>query len=451
MAFERWFNRTLNRVWGFVEDRTGMPKWALRPQPEFSFKPSYWTGAFVVNAFLYQVISGLLLLLYYQPSTSPTFTACGQPTGTLSSSPAAWCSTYYIVHSVPMGQLLLSTHLYGAYAMIFLAFVHFYRGYYLGVYKAPREFSWMVGSLLMLTTLGMGFTGYLLPYTQISLNATNVGLVLAIRLPYAGPLLGPLILSDGTGQGLLSRMFAAHVLLLPLALAALLYAHIALFESHGIAPPATSDPLQRRRFNATEDKKHVPFMPHIFFYITKWALFYIGLLLGIAALWPWSLPTYAGDLSAAGVVTQPDWYFLWEFKFVDFQGVTPVLAVGVTTVIILYVLFLPFLDRSKRTHPRDRPLFIFLANSMLEFFVLMTVWGGLTPGVAITPMTVAERLAPLFAVNAVVVALFHWRYQKSYRARLASRDGATADRRGVYPLGSPGTPRPAVAEARPHD
>jgi quinol-cytochrome oxidoreductase complex cytochrome b subunit len=450
MAFERWFNRTLNRVWGFVEDRTGMPKWALRPQPDFSFKPSYWTGAFVVNAFLYQVISGLLLLLYYQPSTSPTFTACGQPTGTLSSSPAAWCSTYYIVHSVPMGQLLLSTHLYGAYAMIFLAFVHFYRGYYLGVYKAPREFSWMVGTLLMLTTLGMGFTGYLLPYTQISLNATNVGLVLAIRLPYAGPLLGPLILSDGTGQGLLSRMFAAHVLLLPLALGALLYAHIALFESHGIAPPATSDPLQRRRFNATEDKKHVPFMPHIFFYITKWALFYIGLLLGIAALWPWELPTYAGDLSAAGVVTQPDWYFLWEFKFVDFQGVTPVLAVGVTTVIILYVLFLPFLDRSKRTHPRDRPLFIFLANSMLEFFVLMSVWGGLTPGVAITPMTVAERLAPLFAVNAVVVALFHWRYQKSYRARLAARDGASTDRRGVYPLSS-GTPRPTVAEARAHD
>ncbi|MCI4320962.1 MAG: hypothetical protein L3K05_01475, partial [Thermoplasmata archaeon] len=101
--------------------------------------------------------------------------------------------------------------------------------------------------------------------------------------------------------------------------------------------------------------------------------------------------------------------------------------------------------------PRDRPLFIAIATSMLEFFVLMTVWGGLTPGVAITPMTVAERLAPLFAVNAVVVALFHWRYQKSYRARLASRDGATADRRGVYPLGSPGTPRPAVAEARPHD
>jgi len=118
MGFERFFNRTLNRVWGFIEDRTGMPKWALRPQPAFTFKPSYWTGAFVVNAFLWQVISGALLLVYYQPSVAPTLTACGQAAGTYSASPAAWCSTYYIINSVPMGSLLLSSHLYGAYAMI---------------------------------------------------------------------------------------------------------------------------------------------------------------------------------------------------------------------------------------------------------------------------------------------------------------------------------------------
>lgn len=437
MGFERWFNRTLNRTWGFVEDRTGMPKWALRPQPAFTFRPSYWTGGFVATAFIYQIISGLLLLLYYQPSVNPTYLACGQAAGTLSSAPAAWCSTSYIVNSVPMGSLLLSSHLYGAYAMIFLAFVHFFRGYYLGVYKAPREFSWMVGTLLLLTTLGMGFTGYLLPYTQISLNATNVGLVLALRLPYAGPLIGPLLLSDGTGQGLLSRMFAAHVLLLPLALGALLYAHIALFESHGIAPPATSDPLQRRRFTSSEDKKHVPFMPHIFFYITKWALLYIGLILGIAALWPWQLPTYAGNLTAAAVVTEPDWYFLWVFKLVDFYGVTPVIAVGATTVIILFILFLPFLDRSKPTHPRDRPFYVFLGNSMVSFFLTMTVWGGLTPGVEILPMAVAEILGPPVLVNAIVVWLFYRRYQNGYRARLLAA-GGTPRLSGAYPIPSAG-------------
>ena len=218
MGFEHWFNQTLNRVWGFIEERAGIPKWALRPQPAFTFKPSYWTGAFVANAFFMQVLTGLLLLLYYQPSVNPTLTSCGQTLGTYSTAPAAWCSTYYLIHSVPMGNLLLSTHLYGAYAMLFLAFIHFYRGYYLGAYKKPREFSWMAGTLLLLLTLGMGFTGYVLPYTQISLNATNVGIVLALRLPTLGALTAPFLIADGTPQGLLSRMFALHVLVIPLAL-----------------------------------------------------------------------------------------------------------------------------------------------------------------------------------------------------------------------------------------
>jgi quinol-cytochrome oxidoreductase complex cytochrome b subunit len=451
VAFERWFNRTLNRIWGLIEDRTGMPKWALRPQPAFTFKPSYWTGAFVANSFLFQVVTGMLLLLYYQPTVNPTFTSCGQPLGSLSASPGAWCSTFYLIHSVPMGSILLTTHLYGAYAMIFLAFVHFFRGYYLGVYKRPRELSWIIGTLLLLLTLGMGFTGYLLPYTQLSFNATQVGLVLALRLPYAGPLVGPLLLGDGTAQGLLSRMFAAHVLLIPLALGGLLYAHIALFESHGIAPPASSDPLQRRRFTHGEDKQHVPFMPHILLYITKWALLYAGLLFGLAALWPWDLPTYVGNLAAAGVITEPDWYFLWLFKLVDFYGVTPIIAVGATNVVMLYVLALPLLDRSKATHPRDRPLFIFLATSLVEFFILMTVWGGLTPGVLILLPEVALRLVPLFAVNAVVVALFHHRYRVSYRRRLAAQ-GTSGRLEGAYaapPVPAPSVPVPAAMEAAP--
>ena len=146
MGFEHWFNKNLNRVWGFIEQRAGISKWALRPQPAFTFKPSYWTGAFVANAFFIQVATGLLLLLYYEPSVAPTLTSCGQPLGTYSTAPAAWCSTYYLIHGVPMGSLLLSSHLYGAYAMLFLAFIHFYRGYYLGAYKKPREFSWMAGT-----------------------------------------------------------------------------------------------------------------------------------------------------------------------------------------------------------------------------------------------------------------------------------------------------------------
>jgi ubiquinol-cytochrome c reductase cytochrome b subunit len=328
-------------------------------------------------------------------------------------------------------------------------FVHFFRGYYLGVYKAPREFSWMVGTLLMVLTLGMGFTGYLLPYTQLSYNATNVGIVLALRLPTVGPLLGPFILGDGTSQGLLSRMFDAHVLLIPLGLAALLYAHVALFESHGIAPPASSDPLQRRRFTDKEAKKHVPFMPHILLYIGKWGLLYTGLLFGIAALWPWNLPTYVGNLAVSPGVTEPDWYFLWLFKLVDFQGVTPVIAVGASTAILLFILFVPFLDRSKRTHPRDRPLFLWAGTSLLTFFLVMTVWGGETPGVEILPIVVAETLGPIFAVNALAIGLFHWRYVRSYRRRLAARSGALP---GAYArVRASGATPIAPAEASPRE
>jgi quinol-cytochrome oxidoreductase complex cytochrome b subunit len=437
MSFARWYNRALNRIWGFIEDRTSMREWAVRPQPEFAFKPSYWTGAFVAISFLYQVVSGALLLLYYQPSTSSTLTSCGQAAGVPSAAPAAWCSTYYILHSVPLGSLLLTTHLYGAYAMIFLMFVHFYRGYYLGAYKAPREFSWMIGTLMLVLALAMAFTGYLLPYTQLSYNATNVGLALVLHLPTMGPLLGPFLLADGTAQGLLSRMFDAHVLLLPLGLAALLYAHVALFESHGIAPPATSDPLQRRRFTEKEDRKAVPFMPHILFYLAKWALLYLGVLFGIAALWPWQLATYYGNTAVTQGVTEPDWYFLWLFKLVDFEGVTAGIAVGVTLALFLYFLFLPFLDRSKRTHPRDRPVFVWLGTSLLGFFILMTVWGAESPGIEVPLWTVVETIGPIFAVNAVAVALFHRRYLAGYRRRIAARSNPSLDTE--FPSSAPGS------------
>jgi len=238
------------------------------------------------------------------------------------------------------------------------------------------------------------------------------------------------------------------VVLLPLALAGLFYAHLALFESHGIAPPATSDPLQKRRFTEKEEKKSsVPFIPHILFYTLKWGLLYLGVLFGIAALWPWNLPTYVGNTAAAGVVTEPDWYFLWLFKLVDFQGVTPVIAIGASTAILLYILLLPFLDFTKRTHPRDRPVFIYLATTLLEFFILMTVWGGETPGVQITIPTIAMTLGPVFGVTAVVVALFHWRYRSSYKRRLAARQTSYP---GTYPTGrgspSGGRPTPTAAE-----
>ena len=434
------FNRSLDRIWDFVEVRAGTSRWELRPQPDFTFNPSYWTGAFVANAFLVQVVTGLLLLFYYIPSVS--LNSLGQP--------EAWASTYYIVHVVPMGWLLLTSHLYGAYAVFFLGFVHYFRGFYTGVYKRPRELSWMVGTILLVAMLGMGFTGYLLPFTALSVGATDVGISLTLSIPTLGQLTAPLLLADGTYQGLLSRMFAAHVVLIPLALAALLYAHVSLFEIHGIAPRATSDPRAKRNFSKEhDDPKLGKWFPKVFFYMTKWGILYAGLLFLIAAAFPWTLPPYFGSTSAAAATPEPDWYFLWLYKLIDFQYVSPLVAVGTVTVVLLFTLFLPWIDRPPlftwKTHPRDRPVFLFLANFLAAFFILMTVWGGIMPGVLIPATMYGLYLGMIALVNVLLISLLYWLYRVDYSQRLAAR--RLRKGQGTSPGGSPVRPASSVRRA----
>jgi len=424
--FPSIYNRSLNSLWGFIESRTHISKWPYRPQPEFSFNPSYWTGALVAIAFLLQVLTGLLLLFYYDPSVAAATT--GGP-------PQAWASTQYIIQTAPFGWLLLSSHLYGAYACIMLAFVHFFRGYYTGAYKRPREVSWMLGTLLLVCMLGMGFTGYLLPYTALSVGATDVGLALVNSVPLLGPILYPLIQGNGTFQGLLSRMFALHVVLIPVVLVALLYAHVTLFESHGIAPGASSDPRAKRVLTEADDKKLGSWFPRVFLYMLKWGFVYVGLLLLIASAFLVNLPAAFGSQNQGGASPEPDWYFLWLYKVADFQYVTPTVAVVLVSLIAFFILFLPWFEkvaghvvprvRNSRTHPRDRPVALFTATFLLSFFALMTIWGGVMPGVTIPAQMYIAYLGTLAFVQVLVIGFYYRRYRQRYRARLVAESGPT--------------------------
>ncbi|MGA8711165.1 MAG: cytochrome bc complex cytochrome b subunit [Thermoplasmata archaeon] len=420
-VFPSIYSRSLNSLWSFIESRTHISKWPYRPQPEFSFNPSYWTGAFVAVAFMLQVLTGLLLLFYYDPSVVPA---------TIGAPPQAWASTQYIIQTAPFGWLLLSSHLYGAYACIMLAFVHFFRGYYTGAYKRPREVSWMLGTLLLVCMLGMGFTGYLLPYTALSVGATDVGLALTNSVPVLGPILSPLLEGNGTFQGLLSRMFALHVVLIPVVLLALLYAHVTLFESHGIAPRASSDPKAKRVLTAADDKKLGSWFPRVFLYMLKWGFVYVGLLLLIASTFLINLPAAFGSQNQGGASPEPDWYFLWLYKVADFQYVTPTVAVVLVSLIAAFILFLPWIEaivgrvvrrlNNPRTHPRDRPVALFTATYLLTFFALMTVWGGVMPGTTIPLQMYAAYLGSLALIDGLVIGYFYLRYQRTYRARLSA-------------------------------
>ncbi len=442
-VFPRIYNRSLNSLWNFLESRTHISKWPYRPQPEFSFNPSYWTGAFVAVAFILQVLTGLLLLFYYDPSVTAATT--GAP-------PQAWASTQYIVQTVPFGWLLLSSHLYGAYACIMLGFVHFFRGFYTGVYKKPRELSWMLGAVLLVCMLGMGFTGYLLPYTALSVGATDVGLALTGSVPVLGPIITPLLEGNGTYQGLLSRMFALHVVLIPVTLLALLYVHVTLFESHGVGPRASSDPNAKRVLTPADDRKLGSWFPRVFLYMLKWGLVYVGALLLIASTFLVALPAAFGSQNQGGASPEPDRYFLWLYKVADFQYVTPTIAVVLVTLLAAFIVFLPWIEtivgrlvkrlRTDRTHPRDRPFALFTATFLLGFFALMTVWGGVMPGITIPMEMYMIYLGTLAVLDGLVIGFFYFRYQRNYRARLrAAGELARA-------LSSPTAMRPPAPPSR---
>ena len=411
MSLDERFNRAVDRLWGWLRWQSSLMQGRARPGAPSGFHPWMATGALVLVALAYQAVSGGLLLLYYQPSTYPTLTLCGQATGSASAAPAAWCSTYYIVHSVPMGAVLLTSHLYGAYVVIVLLLLHLFRGFFVGSYKQPGgRSSWIAGTLLLLVTLGMGFTGYLLTYTQLSYNATQVSLTLIQALPVVGAPIATLVMGDGTPQSLLSRMFAFHVILLPIAIAVLVFVH-----------------------------KRNSLFPRVFAHLVKWGLLYVGLLLGVASVWLWSLPPYAGSPGGSQAVTVPAWYFLWLFKLVDFAGVTPEAAMLFSVLLVLFFFLVPFLDRSRSMDPRDRPVFVFLGSTLLGFFILMTAWGDLAPGAPISPSDAALRLGPILAANALAVAGFFARYRRSL-----ARAGRTAV--SSEPAGSPRPEKPNVNE-----
>ncbi len=343
-----WFNSRLGLSYRF-----------LRPAPLYALNPFYWLGALAVVAFVIQGVTGMIMMLYYVPSPSD-----------------AYKSTLYIINEVPYGRFLETVHLYTAYAMIMLAFMHMMRGYFVSVHKRPREIMWLIGMLMGFVTLGFGFTGYLLPWTVVSKSATDVGIGMLAALPQ--PLSSVLIfLVSGAGGDAtqLLRFYDLHVVVLPAVLLVLLTVKMYLLEVHGISDPATGIKEEKR--------KVVPIFPNVTIYLAQIAsIFGAGMLL-ISAVFPLQLPPEFSPQLAANTVAQPDWYFLWIYqilKFSVFEGPgLPVALSAVTTIFILFFI-LPFIDKGEERNPARRPRFITLGCIFIAELLALTYWGYISPG-----------------------------------------------------------------------
>ncbi len=185
----------------------------------------YTLGSASLFLFTMQVITGIFLLVYYVPTPDH-----------------AYDSVQYIMTGVRFGWLVRGIHHWGASLMVLFVFLHMLRVFYMGAYKYPRELTWVIGVVLFLLTLTMGFTGYLLPWHQRAYWATTVGTQIAGTAPIIGPWITRILRGGEDISALtLSRFFAIHVWLVPGLMAILIGIHLYLVIRLGISNPPSKD------------------------------------------------------------------------------------------------------------------------------------------------------------------------------------------------------------------
>ena len=211
-------------VIGWVDERTGGASFLTGMLYRKVPKGTNWfytLGSATLFAFLAQAITGVFLAMFYTPS--PT---------------QAYSSLAHLTNDVFLGEFVRGMHKWGATVMIILIFLHMARTFIFGAYKYPRELNWVIGVVLLILTLVMGFTGYLLPFDQRSFWATVVG----VNINGTGPIIGPYLndfLRAGAefGPTTLSRFYAIHMLLVPGLIIALIGAHLYLVVKLGTTAP----------------------------------------------------------------------------------------------------------------------------------------------------------------------------------------------------------------------
>src|SRR5437763_7411496 len=212
-------------VVGWLDERTslsGVTRWTLFRKVPRGTNWYYTLGTATLFAFLNQAVTGVFLAMYYRPD------AVG----------GAYESVRNINDNVWAGQLVHGMHKWGASVMIILIFLHMARVFFFGAYKYPRELTWVIGVVLLILTLAMGFTGYLLPFDQRSYWATIVGVNINGTGPFIGPYLSDFLRGGPEfGATTLSRFYAIHMLIVPGALAALIGLHLYLVAKLGTTAP----------------------------------------------------------------------------------------------------------------------------------------------------------------------------------------------------------------------
>ena len=326
--------------------------------PVHRYTVLYYLGGMTLFFFIVQVVTGILLMLYYRPSAEEAFE-----------------SVEFLMTTVPFGWLIRSVHSWSANLMVFFAFVHLATVYFTKAYRKPREVTWITGCLLLFLAMGFGFSGYLLPWNQLAFFATKVGTDIAGAVPLVGEwTLRFLRGGERVTGGTLSRFYGWHVAILPAVTAVLLGAHLLLVQIQGMSvPPKQEEEASRRR--------PMKFFPNFALRdLFGWVLA-LGVLAAIAALFPWELGEKADPFAPAFKDIRPEWYFMFMFETLKLVPGGEIFGIEYEAIPILFFSFaglllmlVPFLDR-RVSRTGDSPMFTWIGVLAVVYIVGMTAWG----------------------------------------------------------------------------
>ncbi|MBB5253600.1 cytochrome b [Sulfurisphaera ohwakuensis] len=382
-----------DRVSNWFKERLGLDDLPFFRTPDYMYKVNFWLGALVASAFIYTVISGLILLLYYNPDQG-------------------YESTLFIIDKVPYGSVALYSHLYGAYAMIILAYVHMFRNYFAGAYKRPRELLWIIGVIMLVLTLGTSFLGYSLIGDALATSAVDVGAGIVSSVPGLSGLLPVLFGNYDAGQ--YGRVLALHIIFAAL-IGVLFVFHFFLAEHYGMMPSRKEKPKAPAVYTKEEWMKFNPWWPRNFVYMMSLVFLTWGFILVIPnalsylsglpqQLNPFLNPKPApppNSPAAAHITTYPPWFFLFLYKMADFTNNVLLFLLFSSIIPLVYLIIVPFLDRSAELHPLKRKVFTGIGILMIVYLIQNTIWGDLTPGV---PIPFKQQVIA-FLPPAVIVAI----------------------------------------------
>lgn len=310
-------------------------------------------GSMSLFLFLSQIMTGILLLIYYRPTTGEAFE-----------------SIKFIMTKPDMGWLYRQIHAWGSNLMILVVFLHMLRTFLTGSFKKPREITWFIGVTLFILTLIFGFTGYLLPWNQLAYWATTVGTEIAGAVPGVGEFVKVFLRGgQSVGAETLSRFFVIHVIILPWLVFFLVAVHLFLVRFQGMS---TMDPVGKEK----EIKKGegIPFFPH--HVVKEGVVFFLllGILITLSILLPFELGEKADPLKTPDGI-KPEWYFMSMYHVLKyFPKLIGIFVVGLAPLL----LFLwPLLDKSPYRAPSKRPVSMTIGVltilSLLIFGVLGTL------------------------------------------------------------------------------